>query len=296
MKVVLIGLGKIARYHIAALLSTPRYVICGVCDTDPHAVSADLLPGVPMYRAYEQMLDELHPDIAVIATPPATHYAIALACVQRGVTPYVEKPLAATEEEVKHFFEAPLAGRFVPMYHTLYGEELIWIEAHCPLHDIRSIRMELDDPYADANGHIDPAFYNLGGCWLDSAPNALAPLFRILQGQSLENVHVHHQLDSLAGLPYTSLLTAKAGKTDITICVRWDRGLNRKRTIIEADGHQYVLNHSQQAVECDGEQVFVFDAEERLVRQYANLYRLYPARIPSEQTVKHMSEIMYKNI
>ena len=76
--VVIIGLGKIARYHIAALGATPQYVVCGVCDIDPHAVARAECPDVPFYTNYEQLLDTLHPEIAVIATPPALHYAIGL--------------------------------------------------------------------------------------------------------------------------------------------------------------------------------------------------------------------------
>ena len=296
MNVVLIGLGNIARYHIAALAATPRYVLCGVCDSRPEAASARLAGHVPFYRDYVQMLDSLRPDIAVIATPPSSHYAIATACVQRGVTPFVEKPLAANGAEAKRFFEAPLQGRFVPMYHTVYGEELIWLEKHCPLRRIKSIRMELSDPYADTNGQIEAQYVRLGGSWLDSAPNALAPLFRLLPETPIEDIRLTHQTDSLSGLPYHTEFQARAGQTRIAIEVDWHKGINRKRTFIEADGHHYLLHHSEQSVTRDGELLFAYKGQDRLTRQYTNLYQLYPARVPSEAVVQAMSEIIYKTI
>ena len=294
--VVIIGLGKIARYHIAALEATPQYVVCGVCDIDPHAVARAECPDVPFYTNYEQLLDTLHPEIAVIATPPAIHYAIAMACVERGVLPFVEKPLATTCEEVQRFFDAPLRGHYTPMYHTIYGEELIWLESHCPLGRIDKVRMELSDPYADASGRIDAAYIGLGGCWLDSAPNALAPLLRLLPECSLTEIAVSHRRDPQSGLPYASYLSGKAGETEVEIEVRWDKGMNRKVTFLEADGHHYVLDHSGQAVWRDGEELFAYKDENRLTRQYSNLYRLYPERVPTEAMEKQMSDIIYKHI
>ena len=294
--VVIIGLGKIARYHIAALGATPQYVVCGVCDIDPHAVARAECPDVPFYTNYEQLLDTLHPEIAVIATPPAIHYAIALACVERGVHPFVEKPLATTYEEVQRFFDAPLRGHYTPMYHTIYGEELIWLESHCPLGRIDKVRMELSDPYADASGRIDAAYIGLGGCWLDGAPNALAPLLRLLPEYSLTEIAVSHWRDPQSGQPYASLLSGRAGKTKVEIEVRWDKGMNRKVTFLESDGHHYVLDHSGQAVWRDGEELFAYKDENRLTRQYSNLYRLYPERVPTEAMEKQMSDIIYKYI
>lgn len=296
MKAVLIGLGKIARYHIAALGSTPRYVICGVCDSNAQAPARACCPDVPFYTDYAQMLDELRPEIAVIATPPASHYDMASACVARGVIPFVEKPLAADGEEARRFFEPPMRGHYTPMFHTVYGEELIWQETHCPLRRIKTIRMELSDPYADAEGRIAETYLGLGGCWLDSAPNALAPLLRLLPDSTLTAVSVRHQRDPHSGQPFASLLTAKAGETEVEIAVRWDKGLNRKATTIEADGHQYMLDHSGQAVWRDGERLFVFQDRERLTQQYANLYRMYPERVPTEQMMQQMNEIIYQNV
>ena len=261
-----------------------------------HAVARAECPDVPFYTNYEQLLDTLHPEIAVIATPPAIHYAIALACVERGVHPFVEKPLATTYEEVQRFFDAPLRGHYTPMYHTIYGEELIWLESHCPLGRIDKVRMELSDPYADVSGRIDAAYIGLGGCWLDSAPNALAPLLRLLPEYSLTEIAVSHWRDPQSGQPYASLLSGRAGKTEVEIEVRWDKGMNRKVTFLEADGHHYVFDHSGQAVWRDGEELFAYKDENRLTRQYSNLYRLYPERVPTEAMEKQMNEIIYKYI
>ena len=85
MDIVLIGLGRIARYHIAALLSTPRYRLCGLCDIRETRVS-QAHPEFTLFTDYEQLLDRLAPAAAVIATPPSTHEAIVAAYMMRRCT------------------------------------------------------------------------------------------------------------------------------------------------------------------------------------------------------------------
>lgn len=292
MTIVLIGLGRIARYHIAALTTTPLYCLCGLCDLHRTPL-ADAYPDLPFFTDYTALLDALHPDAAVIATPPATHLDVVESCLKRGVLPMVEKPLAETAEEGLRFFAPDLRGRYVPMHHTAYGEEMLWFAAHCPLRHIESVRMVLEDPYATPDGRIDPARYGLGGSWMDSAPNALAPLMQLLPLSSLSDIRLDHRTDPQCGLPYSSRLTARAGETEVEIAVHWETGHNSKQTFIEADGHHYVLHHSDQAVWRDGEQLFAFDRQERLLRQYSNFYRLYPEGVPAPEELEQMYQIIY---
>lgn len=294
MDIVLIGLGRIARYHIAALLSTPRYRLCGLCDIRETRVS-QAHPEFTLFTDYEQLLDRLDPAAAVIATPPSTHEAIVAACLQRGVLPMVEKPLAEHEEEGRRFLSPEWRGRYVPIHHTLYGEEILWFMAHCPLQRIDAIRMELSDPYADEHGCIDPERYGLGGCWLDSAPNALAPLLRLLGGRKLTQVEVSHTRDAANGQPYRSRMQARAGETEVLIEVNWQTTDNCKLTTILADGHQYVLQHTDQAVWRDGELLFRYDAQERLMRQYTNFYTMYPEGVPTPEEIETIYRIIYAN-
>lgn len=291
-KTVIIGLGTIAHYHVAGIRHSERFNLCAVCDLREEASKDALWSDLPFYTDYNRMLDAVHPDVAVIATPPAAHYEIAQTCVSRGILPFVEKPLAATKRESKLFFSKTMRGRFVPVCHTLYGAEMIWFMEHMPLHAISSIEMSLSDPYADAQGHIAERYLPLGGCWLDSAPNALAPLLRWVP--KLEDVTLYHAYDNMRELPVMSLLKAQYKGTSVRISTNWLGNLNSKYTSIEADGKLFHINHSEQAVRIDGQEVFRAEGD-RLTNQYANFYRLYPDLVPDEQMLKEMYRIIWIN-
>ena len=273
-----------------ALRQAKQFCLKAVCDLREEASRDILYRDLPFFRDYEEVLDTIRPEIAIIATPPATHYRIAAACVQRGVLPIVEKPLADTAAEGQLFFSEPLQGRYVPLCHTLYAEEILWFNKNLPLQNIRSIHMSLSDPYADANGLIEEKYLSLGGSWLDSAPNALAQLLQIVP--SLTDIEVTHLRDEHSGLPYASTLTAQHEQASIRIDIDWHKGLNHKQTDILANGQEICLNHSQQTVTVNGEQVFAAKGD-RLTRQYTHFYQLYPAHLPSEKMLHTMYRIIY---
>jgi len=290
--IVIIGLGVIAHYHVAALRQSERFRLCGLCDILPQTAEDELFRGVPFFTDYTTMLSTLHPDYALIATPPATHYAIAKQCIEQGVTPIVEKPLSDTAEQGMQFFSSALRGRYIAVCHTLYGEEVLWFISHLPMTNVTAIYTELYDPYCAPDGQILERFRPLGGCWLDSAPNALAPLLtHVLE---LTQIHVSHQRDQY-GMPFASHLTATAGAATIEMRIAWNKGINYKRTRIEADGKEILLDHSKQAVYVDGRLLFQATTD-RLTQQYANFYRLFPKRVPTEQSLKYIYEIIYSNL
>lgn len=291
-RTVVIGLGTIAHYHVAGMQQSDRFNLCAVCDLREETAHDPLWSDLPFYRDYKEMLKTVHPDVAIIATTPATHLIIARACTACNVIPFVEKPLAATKEEGEIFFADELQGKFVPVCHTLYGQEMLWMTENLPMNKMDSIRMTLCDPYADKNGHIAERYQALGGSWLDSAPNALAPLLRIVP--ELENVAVQHMRDEQSGIPYASKLTAQYNATNIVFDIAWHRGINHKQTEIEADGKHIFIDHSKQMVKVDDQVVFCAEGD-RLTQQYANFYRLYPARVPDDKMLKEMYRIIWIN-
>ncbi|HNT44625.1 MAG TPA: Gfo/Idh/MocA family oxidoreductase, partial [Syntrophorhabdaceae bacterium] len=84
VNVALIGLGHMGRIHLGKLCSFEDVRVCGVVDVD------DALAGeyagkytVPSFSRYSDILPDA--ACAVIATPTQSHYAIAKACLERGV-------------------------------------------------------------------------------------------------------------------------------------------------------------------------------------------------------------------
>jgi predicted dehydrogenase len=92
-RVAIAGLGAAARnIHIPALRKIPEARIVGGYDLLPQRCE------FPTFGSIEEML-ATKPDIVLIATPPASHLAIAKAALEAGAHVYCEKPLANSVEE-----------------------------------------------------------------------------------------------------------------------------------------------------------------------------------------------------
>jgi predicted dehydrogenase len=95
VNIAVIGEGLIGRRHIEVLRSGgERYRLAAVAD--PATAAAARHHGAPHYAEYEDLLDDVKPDGAVIAVPNQLHVAVGLACVARKIPVLVEKPIADT--------------------------------------------------------------------------------------------------------------------------------------------------------------------------------------------------------
>ena len=92
MRIGLIGAGAIARRHVAVLAELEGVEIAAVSDTDPERAS-QLAPGAAVFSDWATLLGEAL-DGVFVCTPPTAHRGPALAAFERGVSTYLEKPLA----------------------------------------------------------------------------------------------------------------------------------------------------------------------------------------------------------
>jgi predicted dehydrogenase/nucleoside-diphosphate-sugar epimerase len=105
VRVLLVGAGRIGLVHALTLSRLSGLVLCGV--VDPNCGATGLLKGMglspPIFTTLDEALIQASPDAAVIATPPATHLALARACLQRRIAVMIEKPLAVRHEELTDY-------------------------------------------------------------------------------------------------------------------------------------------------------------------------------------------------
>jgi predicted dehydrogenase len=102
LRYVLIGCGRIAPNHIAAAMKNADVLeLAAVCDPIPERMESILLPlpelerqKIKRYTDYRQMLAEIQPQLAAIATESGKHAAIGLDCIEAGCHVIIEKPLA----------------------------------------------------------------------------------------------------------------------------------------------------------------------------------------------------------
>ncbi|MEG1849125.1 MAG: Gfo/Idh/MocA family oxidoreductase, partial [Oscillospiraceae bacterium] len=92
-RTALIGCGRIAGNHLAAARANGLF-IAALCDLDARRAHEKAPENAAVYTDYRRMLDEIRPELVVIATDSGSHAAIALDCLAAGCHVLIEKPVA----------------------------------------------------------------------------------------------------------------------------------------------------------------------------------------------------------
>jgi 2-alkyl-3-oxoalkanoate reductase len=122
IRAALVGCGRISAVHIAVLKSLPGVDLAAVCDLNEQAAreqaARNNIPGV--YTDMEKMMNEVHPDVVHLLTPPQTHVFLATIAAKHHAHMYIEKPLASSEADARCIVEAAeKAGVHVCPGHSL---------------------------------------------------------------------------------------------------------------------------------------------------------------------------------
>lgn len=106
LKVAIVGAGLMGHWHLSAARHAGSHVVA-IIDQDLAAAKAlaRLAPSAVAATNIAEALSSCDLDVAHVCTPVATHFPIAICLLQRGIHLLVEKPLAATSEEVKHLVD-----------------------------------------------------------------------------------------------------------------------------------------------------------------------------------------------
>src|SRR5437016_284519 len=105
LKIAIVGCGKVADQHVAAIHRIPECEIVSVCDWEPlMAKQLGQRFGIAgCFSDLKEMLHAVSPDIVHITTPPRSHYSIAKQCLESGSHVYLEKPFTVTASETASF-------------------------------------------------------------------------------------------------------------------------------------------------------------------------------------------------
>ena len=96
-RVALVGCGKVARIHAAALASLPEAEFVAACDVSRERAEAFAAQfGVRPFTDLDTLLREARPDAVIVGTPHPLHAEAAIRAAEAGVHVLVEKPLAAS--------------------------------------------------------------------------------------------------------------------------------------------------------------------------------------------------------
>ena len=98
----IIGCGRVTeRYYLPAFVRLPELRVVAVADRSEarRVLVASRLRGCRAFASAEALLDVASVEGIVVATPPDTHLAIAESALRRGLSAFIEKPLARSDGE-----------------------------------------------------------------------------------------------------------------------------------------------------------------------------------------------------
>ncbi len=104
LTVGVVGAGFIGCKHIEVLQLDPRVEIIGVADPGENGAKRAAGFGLPCYSSLDALLSK-SPQALIIATPTELHAEQAMRVAEQGVALFIEKPLVATEQEVRQLLD-----------------------------------------------------------------------------------------------------------------------------------------------------------------------------------------------
>jgi predicted dehydrogenase len=102
VRIGLVGAGRIATTHAAAIHNVPGAVLSAIAEPNPaarHNVASQW--GVPGFAAHDEPGFSELCDVAIVAAPPVFHTRIAIDLMAAGLDLLVEKPFAIDVESAK---------------------------------------------------------------------------------------------------------------------------------------------------------------------------------------------------
>ncbi len=95
-RIAIVGLGSMGHHHAEAVEAENTCELAGAAEVncDQSRKWRQRFAVKAVFDDYEKMMDELEPDIVILATHSPVHCAATLAAAQRGIHVFCEKPIA----------------------------------------------------------------------------------------------------------------------------------------------------------------------------------------------------------
>jgi len=176
-RVALVGCGGIARAHLTAMGAAPVVALCDQNEEATHRLREECAPDAPVFPSLEAAL-ESGIEVAIICTPPTTHFALARLALEAGAHVLCEKPLATRADEAQTLVELARARNRTLRTSAKYRFCEGVVAAKSLLQSgeagtLQNLRLSFGAPF-DFKGswHSNPRLSG-GGVWMDNGPHAL---------------------------------------------------------------------------------------------------------------------------
>ena len=107
LRVAIIGCGKIADDHLQQIRRIPGCEVVAVCDLEM-LMATQLAERFRIQRVFnnvEELLKTCRPDVVHITTPPQSHFALGMQCLEAGAHIYVEKPFTLNANDARKLLD-----------------------------------------------------------------------------------------------------------------------------------------------------------------------------------------------
>src|SRR5438477_7928742 len=215
LKIAIVGCGKVADQHVAAIHRIPECEIVSVCDWEPlMAKQLGQRFGIAgCFSDLKEMLEAVSPDIVHITTPPRSHYSLAKQCLESGSHDYFENPFTVTASETESLIQlAQRRGLKITAGHNyLFTLEMLEMRRLVEKGFLggRPIHLESYWSYDLGDLRYASAFLGHRNHWVRQLPGQLfhniishgiAKLTEFLDGESMEIAATAHQSEELRSL------------------------------------------------------------------------------------------------
>jgi predicted dehydrogenase/nucleoside-diphosphate-sugar epimerase len=249
IRTAIIGAGYIADWHADAISMIEGVNLVAVCDlSKPSADAFALARGIKGYSDLDQLIEDRVCDAVHILTPPDSHAALAIKCLEAGLDCFVEKPVALSAQDTAKINDTAKAqGRRFAAGHNFLG-----IPAYKRLKAAKDAGELGRITSAEINWHfpLGPLRSGPFGLWLlreprnlllELGPHLFAFAVDLFGDLEIEHLSLGKPIDLPTGgsRPQSWRILARAGDVDITINLSLvetmdDRSVNLRGTVASA--------------------------------------------------------------
>jgi predicted dehydrogenase/protoporphyrinogen oxidase len=190
LRIGIVGLGYWGPNLVRNFADARAFDVSYLCDVraQPLETLARRYPGAAHTTRFEDMLDDETLDAVAIATPVSTHFSLAMAALKAGKHVFVEKPLAASSEQVGQLTDVADERDLVlmPGHTFLYSPAVTTIKRLIDSGDLGEIyfisssrvNLGLHQPDVSVVWDLGPHDFSILRYWLDSLPAEVSAVSR----------------------------------------------------------------------------------------------------------------------
>ena len=211
IKILIIGLGRIGKIHLANLQAKGKVEIVGICDPTDEAKVFSNKAGFTFYQKdFTDIASEVETDAIVICSPTDTHAKYVSIAAKKGIDVFCEKPLDLSLQKVKRILKIVNESKIKLMlgFNRRFDSEFQSVKekiVNGHIGDIHTIKITSRDPSPPPINYIKSS----GGMFLDMTIHDF-DMIRYLTNKEI--VEVYAKGDALVNPEI-----AKAGDIDTAI-------------------------------------------------------------------------------